>query len=61
MATRIDLLKPTTACTCEPCVLGCIKETPHDGYISLGTALMELLYVDLCRPFLVLGVNGEKY
>lgn len=62
MATGIDLKKPyKNTCTCEACVYGRMKENPHNHLIKPGEHPMDLIHVDLCGPFPILGDKGERY
>lgn len=62
MATGIDLKRPyKNICTCEACVYGRMKENPHNHLIKSGEHAMDLIHIDLCGPFPILGANGERY
>ena len=62
MFTGMDLsAKPEDSTTCEPCVMGRMTESPHQGHIMPGSAPLNLIHTDLCGPFSVAGCNGECY
>jgi hypothetical protein len=62
MATGADLSVSTqNSCTCEPCVMGRMKKTPHTSSIIPGTAPLGLVYMNVCGPFSVTGAKGERY
>ena len=62
MVTGINLTAPyPDNCTCELCVMGRMKETPHLHKNIPGTYPLEYIYMDVCGPFSTIGVKGERY
>lgn len=62
MVTGLDLDRPVdSSCVCEPCVLGRMKDKPHNHRIRPGTVPMELIHTDVSGRQTVLGYDGSEY
>lgn len=60
MATGMDLKEPyKDTCTCEECVMGCMKECSYNYPTRPGEYPLNLVHTDLCGPFPVMGDHGE--
>lgn len=48
-------------CTCESCVMGRHKTTPHKHRVEPGKYPMDLIHSDIVGPITPIGFNGAKY
>ena len=57
----MNLRNPSINCTCEPYIIGRMKQMPHDFYTEPGKHMLELVYSNVYSPFRCLGTGGELY
>jgi hypothetical protein len=62
MATGVDFSKKfSDELTCECCVLGRHRSTPHKDFIEPGTHPMEFIHSDIMGPIKPIGFDGSEW
>jgi hypothetical protein len=58
MIKEINLIKPIPKITpCKTCRISTLHSKPYKSHIQLGEALMDLIHLDILRPFKT-GLDG---